>query len=833
MAQIKIALAGNPNSGKTTLFNALTGSNQFVGNWPGVTVEKKEGKLKKHDDVTVTDLPGIYSLSPYTLEEVVARNYLINERPDAILNIVDGSNLERNLYLTTQLTELGIPVVIAINMMDVVKKSGDKINTAELSRQLGCKIVEISALKGTGIEEAAAAAIDAAHHGKTVPMHTFSGCVEHAIAHIEEAAVHGLPEERQRWYAIKIFERDDKVLTQLNIPKETLEHIEQDIQAAETEMDDDAESIITNERYVYIGQILKACYRKKNAGGLSVSDKIDRVVTNRILGLPIFAVIMFLVYYISMVTVGSMATDWANDGVFGDGWHLFGIGTAQYEEAAETYGDSDLVIGAFLDAYGDEEMAAALDAESEAYDETAAAEALGALVAAVPEDAMVSYDVEDEETLEVATVDNVGRDQLEEAAAQWLNTEYKDAYGAPDTAAYGVWVPGIPVLIGNGLAAVGCADWLSGLILDGIVAGVGAVLGFVPQMFVLFLLLAFLESCGYMARIAFVLDRVFRKFGLSGKSFIPILIGTGCGVPGIMASRTIENERDRRMTIMTTTFIPCGAKMPFISMVAGAIFGGSAWIATSAYFVGMAAIIVSGIMLKKTRMFAGDPAPFVMELPAYHWPTVGNVLRSMWERGWSFIKKAGTIILLSTILVWFTTYFGFVDGQFRMLGEDEISSSLLAAVGGAVAWLFKPLGWGNWQAAVASITGLVAKENIVGTMGILYGGAGTVYGNLAAAFTGLSGYSFLVFNLLCAPCFAAMGAIKREMNSAKWTWFAIGYECGFAYLTALAIYQIGLLVTGQGNVIGSVAAFAVVAAMIYMLVRPYREATRLEKTVNA
>ena len=833
MAQIKIALAGNPNSGKTTLFNALTGSNQFVGNWPGVTVEKKEGKLKKHDDVTVTDLPGIYSLSPYTLEEVVARNYLINERPDAILNIVDGSNLERNLYLTTQLTELGIPVVIAINMMDVVKKSGDKINTAELSRQLGCKIVEISALKGTGIEEAAAAAIDAAHHGKTVPMHTFSGCVEHAIAHIEEAAVHGLPEERQRWYAIKIFERDDKVLTQLNIPKETLEHIEQDIQAAETEMDDDAESIITNERYVYIGQILKACYRKKNAGGLSVSDKIDRVVTNRILGLPIFAVIMFLVYYISMVTVGSMATDWANDGVFGDGWHLFGIGTAQYEEAAETYGDSDLVIGAFLDAYGDEEMAAALDAESEAYDETAAAEALGALVAAVPEDAMVSYDVEDEETLEVATVDNVGRDQLEEAAAQWLNTEYKDAYGAPDTAAYGVWVPGIPVLIGNGLEAVGCADWLSGLILDGIVAGVGAVLGFVPQMFVLFLLLAFLESCGYMARIAFVLDRVFRKFGLSGKSFIPILIGTGCGVPGIMASRTIENERDRRMTIMTTTFIPCGAKMPFISMVAGAIFGGSAWIATSAYFVGMAAIIVSGIMLKKTRMFAGDPAPFVMELPAYHWPTVGNVLRSMWERGWSFIKKAGTIILLSTILVWFTTYFGFVDGQFRMLGEDEISSSLLAAVGGAVAWLFKPLGWGNWQAAVASITGLVAKENIVGTMGILYGGAGTVYGNLAAAFTGLSGYSFLVFNLLCAPCFAAMGAIKREMNSAKWTWFAIGYECGFAYLTALAIYQIGLLVTGQGNVIGSVAAFAVVAAMIYMLVRPYREATRLEKTVNA
>ena len=822
--KIRIALAGNPNSGKTTLFNALTGSNQFVGNWPGVTVEKKEGKLKKHDDVVITDLPGIYSLSPYTLEEVVARNYLIDERPDAILNIIDGTNLERNLYLTTQLTELGIPVVIAVNMMDIVEKNGDKINTAELSRQLGCRVMEISALKGKGTIEAAEAAIEAAKNAKTIPMHTFSGAVEHAIAHIEEAAVHGLPEEQQRWYAIKIFERDEKVLEKLSIPSDVMMHIESDIAAAEKEMDDDAESIITNERYLYISSIIKACYKKKNAGGMSTSDKIDRVVTNRWLGLPIFALIMFLVYYISMVTVGASATDWANDGLFGDGYHLFGNGTAQYEEAAEQYGDTDLILGAFADAYGDEAIASALDMESESYDDAAAKAALEQLDAAIPADASVSYDVEDEETLAVETVDGVTKADYEAAMAEFLNTEYKEAYGAPDTTTYGTWVPGIPVLLGNALESAGCAEWLSGLILDGIVAGVGAVLGFVPQMLVLFLLLAFLEACGYMARIAFVLDRIFRKFGLSGKSFIPMLIGTGCGIPGIMASRTIENERDRRMTIMTTTFIPCGAKVPFIGMIAGAIFGGSAWVATSAYFVGMAAIIISGIMLKKTKRFAGEPAPFVMELPAYHMPTLGNVLRSMWERGWSFIKKAGTIILLSTIVVWFTSYFGFTDEGFRMLAEDELDQSILAAIGGAICWIFAPLGFGTWEATVASITGLVAKENIVGTMGILYGASGDVYGTLASVFTGVSGYAFLVFNLLCAPCFAAIGAIKREMNNAKWTWFAIGYQCGFAYCIALVINQIGQAFEGNMNIIGLIVAIAVIGVIIYNLVRPYKEA---------
>ena len=793
--EIRIALAGNPNCGKTTLFNALTGSNQFVGNWPGVTVEKKEGKLKKHDGVIVTDLPGIYSLSPYTLEEVVARNYLIGERPDAILNIIDGTNLERNLYLTTQLTELGIPVVVAINMMDVVKKNGDKIDTSELARQLGCKVVEISALKGTGIMEAAEAAIDAAKNGKTVPMHTFAGTVEHALAHIEEAAVHGLPEEQQRWYAIKIFERDDKVLEKLHIEKATMEHIEADIKAVETEMDDDAESIITNERYIYIGSIIKACYRKKSAGKLSTSDKIDKVVTNRWLGLPIFAVVMFLVYYISMVTVGSAATDWANDGLFGDGWHLFGIGSAAYSEAAEEYGAASLIVDGY-DVYVEENGAA-------------------------PEGSF-TYEVEDEETLEV-TEETATLADYEEAVATM------EKYGEePDPAAYGVWVPGVPVLVGNGLEAANAPEGLSGLILDGIVAGVGAVLGFVPQMLVLFLLLAFLEACGYMARIAFVLDRVFRKFGLSGKSFIPMLIGTGCGIPGIMASRTIENERDRRMTIMTTTFIPCGAKVPFIAMIAGAIFGGSAWVATSAYFVGMAAIIISGVMLKKTKMFSGDPAPFVMELPAYHWPTLGNVLRSMWERGWSFIKKAGTIILLSTILVWFTTYFGFTADGFRMLSEEEMDQSILAAIGSAIAWIFIPLGWGNWQAAVASITGLVAKENIVGTMGILYPGG---WPEIAANFTQITGYSFLVFNLLCAPCFAAIGAIKREMNNAKWTWFAIGYQCGFAYLVALMVNQFGGLFTGNVNVVGLIFAVAALALIVYMLVRPYKEATKLTTKV--
>ena len=819
---IRIALAGNPNSGKTTLFNALTGSNQFVGNWPGVTVEKKEGKLKKHSDVTITDLPGIYSLSPYTMEEVVARNYLIEERPDAILNIIDGTNLERNLYLTTQLTELGIPVVIAINMMDIVRKNGDKINISELSQALGCKVVEISALKGDGVMAAAEAAIDAAKNGKTVPMHTFSGPVEHAIAHIEEATVHGLPEEQQRWYAIKIFERDDKVMQKLNLTKDTMSHIEADIAAAEKELDDDAESIITNERYVYIGEVIKRCYKKHSAGQLTTSDKIDKIVTNRWLGLPIFAVVMFLVYYIAMVGVGAAATDWANDGLFGDGWHLFGIGTAEYTEVADNYTAAMDAVSGYYE----------LDTEAENFDADAA---LADMKAVQPDADSATIEVEDEETLAqnemTVYYDAIPEDADEEST---VGMTYVDAvsyleengFDEPDPADYGVWVPGIPVLIGNGLEAAGTADWLSGLILDGIVAGVGAVLGFVPQMLVLFLMLAFLEACGYMARIAFVLDRIFRKFGLSGKSFIPMLIGTGCGIPGIMASRTIENERDRRMTIMTTTFIPCGAKVPFISMVAGAIFGGAAWVATSAYFVGMAAIIISGIMLKKTKMFAGDPAPFVMELPAYHWPTVGNVLRSMWERGWSFIKKAGTIILLSTIFVWFTTYFGWVDGTFQMLSEEQIDASILAKIGNAIAWIFAPLGWGTWQAAVASITGLVAKENIVGTMGILYPDGWTEIG---AAFTQISGYSFLVFNLLCAPCFAAIGAIKREMNNAKWTWFAIGYQCGFAYIIALMINQFGNLFTGHTNVIGLIFALAALAGMLYMLFKPYKEATKLSK----
>lgn len=836
---IKIALAGNPNCGKTTLFNALTGSNQFVGNWPGVTVEKKEGKLKKHNDVVIMDLPGIYSLSPYTLEEVVARNYLIEQRPDAILNIVDGTNLERNLYLTTQLTELGIPVVVAINMMDVVKKSGDKIDTSALAKELGCKVVEISALKGTGIMEAAEAAIDAAENTKTVPMHTFNGVVEHAIAHIEEAVVHEMPEEQQRWYAIKVFERDDKVMAKLNLSDEIKKHVETDIENAEKELDDDSESIITNERYIYIATIIKTCYKKKSKGSLSTSDKIDKVVTNRWLGLPIFAVIMFLVYFISMQTVGSMATDWANDGLFGDGWHLFGIGTSQAEEAEETYGDSDAIIEAFNEEYGNDDIAAAIDLEDENYSEDAAKAALSQLVTLTPADANVTYSVEDEETLEVTETPDTTKAQLQEAVDNYLNTDYKEAYGAPDASTYGVWVPGIPVLIGNGLDAINCADWLNGLILDGIVAGVGAVLGFVPQMLVLFLLLAFLESCGYMARIAFVLDRVFRKFGLSGKSFIPMLVGTGCGVPGIMASRTIENERDRRMTIMTTTFIPCGAKLPFIAMVAGAIFDGAPWVAPSAYFLGIFSIICSGIILKKTKLFVGDPAPFVMELPAYHLPTVGTVLRSMWERGWSFIKKAGTIITLSTIIIWFTTYFGFVDGTFTMLADDQIDFSILGRIGKAIAWIFAPLGFGNWQATVASITGLVAKENIVGTMGILYSaGEGTVYANMAATFTVVSGYAFLAFNLLCAPCFAAMGAIKREMNNIKWFWIAIGYQCGYAYLVGLVINQIAGLITGDTafNVF-TVIAILIIVGFIYLLFRPYKESKTLKvdskKILNA
>ncbi len=827
---LRIALAGNPNCGKTTLFNALTGSNQIVGNWPGVTVEKKEGKLKKHDGVVVTDLPGIYSLSPYTLEEVVARNYLIGERPDAILNIVDGTNLERNLYLTTQLTELGIPVVVAVNMMDIVRKNGDIINIPELSRELGCKVVEISALKGNGVMEAAEAAIDAAKNAKTIPMHTFSGPVEHAIAHIEEAAVHDMPAEQQRWYAIKIFERDDKVLEQLKLSESTLNHIEQDIKAAEEELDDDAESIITNERYIYIAQLMKGCYKKKSAGKLSTSDKIDKVVTNRFAALPIFAVIMFIVYFVSVTTVGTWATDWANDGVFGDGWHLLGIGSSDYEEASGEFGDATNVVNAFIDLgkEGSGELEEALDTESETFDSAVALSALKAYSSQFSPSDTAEYTLEDEETLATEEVTFTG-EELSAAVEVFEKYECEE----PDPASYGVWVPGIPVLVEDGLNAVNCADWLQGLILDGIVAGLGAVLGFVPQMLVLFIFLAFLEACGYMSRIAFVLDRIFRKFGLSGKSFIPVLIGTGCGVPGIMASRTIENERDRRMTIMTTTFIPCGAKLPFIAMIAGAIFGGAWWVAPSAYFMGMAAIIISGVMLKKTRPFSGEPAPFVMELPAYHMPTVGNVLRSMWERGWSFIKKAGTIILISTILVWFTTYFGFVDGTFQMLTDEQIDHSILAAIGNAIAWIFNPLGWGNWQAAVASITGLVAKENIVGTLGILYGGGdGTVYQNIATAFTAVSGFSFLTFNLLCAPCFAAIGAIKREMNSAKWTAFAILYQCGFAYTISLMINQIGSAFTGNLNVVGIIVAILLIVGMLYMMFKPYKESKKLNNRVK-
>ena len=799
--ELRIALAGNPNAGKTILFNALTGSNQFVGNWPGVTVEKKEGKLKKHNDVIVTDLPGIYSLSPYTLEEVVARNYLIETRPDAILNIIDGTNLERNLYLTTQLVELGIPVVCAINMIDVVNKNGDKIKIDELSKQLGCKIVEISALKGTGVDEAAEAAIAAAKNGKTIPQHTFSGPVEHAIAHIEEAVLHEMPEEQQRWYAIKVFERDEKVLEMLSIPENVQKHIEEDIAAAEKELDDDAESIITNERYVYIADVIKACYKKRNAGSLTASDKIDKIVTNRWLGLPIFAIIMTLVYLIAMKGPGAWATDWTNDNLFGDGFRLFGIGSSKYSEIADEYAGAQQIIDGY-DAYVEENGSA-------------------------PEGEF-SYSVEDEETLEVtektATIEDYNNAL---ATVERIGEE-------PDPADYGVFVPSIPDLAEKGLDKIGAADWLKGLIIKGIVAGVGAVLGFVPQMLVLFFLLAFLEACGYMARIAFVLDRVFRKFGLSGKSFIPMLVGVGCGVPGIMASRTIENERDRRMTIMTTTFIPCGAKVPFIAMIAGAIFGGSPIISVSAYFIGMAAIIVSGIMLKKTAMFSGEPAPFVMELPAYHMPTMSNVLRSMWERGWSFIKKAGSIILISTIVIWFLSRFGTIDGSFGMLEEDQLDSSLLAGFGGLIAWIFSPLGWGNWQAAVASITGLVAKENIVGTMGVLYGGGdGTVWENIGAVFTSVTGFSFLVFNLLCAPCFAAIGAIKREMNNAKWTAFAFIYQCGFAYAVALMITQFGKLFTGEANIIGVIASVIILAFMCYMLIiKKYHEASKFKGNVK-
>ena len=787
---VKIALAGNPNCGKTTLFNALTGSNQFVGNWPGVTVEKKEGKLKGHKDVIITDLPGIYSLSPYTLEEVVARNYLIHERPDAIINIIDGTNIERNLYLSTQIMELGIPVIMAVNMMDLVEKSGDKIHIDKLKKKLGCEVVEISALKGTGIQKAVEKAVALAESKKSVtPVHEFQEDVEAAIHAVEERLGSSVPEAQKRFFAIKLLEKDDKIKEQMtNVPD-----VSREIKVLEDKFDDDTESIITNERYVYISSIIGLCCTKSKTKKLTTSDKIDRIVTNRWLALPIFAVIMWLVYYVSVSTVGGWATDWANDGVFGDGWHLFGIGTSSYEDAAADYSRADQI------------------------------------VAAVDEDGKVtSVDIVDDEDKVIETVaisDSVVADAEKVVEA-----------GEPDPADYGVWVPGVPVVIESGLDAIGCADWLKGLILDGIVAGVGAVLGFVPQMLVLFIFLAFLEACGYMARVAFIMDRIFRKFGLSGKSFIPMLIGTGCGVPGVMASRTIENDRDRKMTIMTTTFIPCGAKLPIIALIAGALFNGASWVAPSAYFVGIAAIICSGIILKKTKLFAGDPAPFVMELPAYHMPTVSNVLRSMWERAWSFIKKAGTIILLSTIVLWFLMNFGWVDGSFGMLEAEQLNDSILSKIGSIIAPLFIPLGWGDWKMAVAAVTGLIAKENVVGTFGVLFGFAevaengNEVWGQLAGSMTQIAAYSFLVFNLLCAPCFAAMGAIKREMNNTKWFWTAIGYQCGLAYVVSLCIYQLGNLFTGGSFGIGTVVAILLVIGFIYLLVRPYKESKTL--TVN-
>ena len=806
--KIRIALAGNPNCGKTTLFNALTGSNQFVGNWPGVTVEKKEGKLKKHEDVMIEDLPGIYSLSPYTLEEVVAREYLVTERPDAILNIIDGTNLERNLYLTTQLVEVGIPVVVAVNMMDIIKKNGDKLNTEALAKHLGCKVVEISALKGDGIMEAAEAAIAAAKGEATVPQHSFDGAVEHCIAHIEEAAVHNLPEEQQRWYAIKIFENDDKVIEALHLDAATLEHIRGDIAAVEKELDDDAESIITDQRYTYIGSIIKDCYKRKGQGKLSTSDKIDRIVTNRWLALPIFAVVMFIVYYISVTTVGTWVTDFTNDGLFGDGWHLFGIGTAAHEEATDKWAEEKVFtarLQQIVDKAAADENVAGADEVKDAVDE----KDFGAF-----EEAYGFYADEFEER---------GYDIN---AALPLDEE-GEFDGASDPADYGVWVPGVPVLVEKGLDAIHCADWLKSLILDGVVAGVGAVLGFVPQMLVLFIFLAFLEACGYMARIAFVMDRIFRKFGLSGKSFIPMLIGTGCGVPGVMASRTIENDRDRKMTIMTTTFIPCGAKLPIIALITSALFHGAWWVAPSAYFLGMAAIIISGIMLKKTKMFAGEPAPFVMELPAYHWPTVGNVLRSMWERGWSFIKKAGTIILLSSIIIWAGSVFGWTDGTFGFNADMELADSILGHIGDAIKWIFAPLGFADSTATVATVMGLVAKEEVVGVFGVLdFQGLGSA----------LAGYSFLAFNLLCAPCFAAIGAIRREMNSAKWTLFAVGYQCVFAYAVSLMIYNFGCLFTGRISgalgIISLIAAVAVLGFICFMLFKPYKESTKLQTKVR-
>ena len=800
---IKIALAGNPNCGKTTLFNALTGSNQFVGNWPGVTVEKKEGKLKNHKDVTIMDLPGIYSLSPYTLEEVVARNYLINEKPDAIINIVDGTNIERNLYLSTQVMELGIPVIMAINMMDIVQKNGDKIHIDKLSKKLGCEVVEISALKGVGIEKAAEKAVALAQAKKEMaPVHEFAEDVESVITAVEEKLGSDVADAQKRFFAIKLLEKDDKIKELLT----TVPDVSAEIAQLEKEFDDDTESIITNERYVYISSIIGDCLTKKKGEKLTISDKIDRVVTNRWAALPIFAVVMFIVYYVSVTTVGGWVTDWTNDCLFGDGFHLFGIGSAAYDDDAAAYSRADQILAA-----GDE----------------------GATV----------VDIVDDEDKVIETV------TLSDSVVAEAQTVV-DA-GEPDTTTYGVWVPGIPVLVENLLDSMNCVDWLKSLILDGIVAGVGAVLGFVPQMLVLFLFLAFLESCGYMARVAFIMDRIFRKFGLSGKSFIPMLIGSGCGVPGVMASRTIENDRDRKMTIMTTTFVPCGAKLPIIALIAGAFFDNAGWVSWSAYFVGIAAIICSGIILKKTKMFAGEPAPFVMELPAYHWPTVGNVLRSMWERGWSFIKKAGTIILLSTIVLWFLMSFGWADGSFGMLDFDGLEGAaleaaqaqcVLAKIGSVIAPIFAPLGWtqggSGWKMAVAAVSGLIAKENVVATFGMLFGFAevaengAEVWGSLAQVLTPIAAYGYLVFNLLCAPCFAAMGAIKREMNNPKWFWFAIGYQCGLAYVVSLCIYQIGTLISTGAFGIGTIVAFLLVAAFIYLLFRPYKESKTLNVKVK-
>ena len=802
---IRIALAGNPNSGKTTLFNALTGSNQFVGNWPGVTVEKKEGKLKNHDSVTIVDLPGIYSLSPYSQEEVIAREYLVKEKPEAILNIIDGTNLERNLYLTTQLMEMGIPMVLAINMSDVVRKNGDKIDTKELSKRLGYPVFEISALKKEKVMEAAEAAILAASSSSSLPYPKFSEEIEKSLSAISSVIKGKTEEKNERWYTVKVLERDSRINEELSLTREEKDKVEFIISTLEKEEDDEGESIITNERYSYIAKLIEVCYRKKSSG-LSTTDKIDKVVTDRWLALPIFALVMWLVYYVSVTTIGTFCTDFVNDGIFGDGFYFLGKGREAYEEAAEEFTSATDVLTAFGEEKG---------IEWEELDE----DTVSLIASSDSREDKATYTLVDEETLgeEEVTVDY-------SALMEAVDTYEALGYAEPDTSDYGPWVPSIPALISSALEAIGCADWLQGLIIDGIVAGVGAVLGFVPQMLVLFLFLAFLESCGYMARIAFVMDRIFRKFGLSGKSFIPILIGTGCGVPGIMASRTIENEKDRRMTIITTTFIPCGAKLPFIAMIAGAVFGGASWVAPTAYFLGMAAIITSGIILKKTKLFSGDPSPFVMELPDYHWPTVSNVLRSMWERGWSFIKKAGTIILLSTVVIWFTTFFGFTEEGFRMLGEEEIGLSILAQIGSLIAWIFYPLGWGTWQATVASIIGLVAKENIVGTLGIIYGATGSAYAGIAEAFTSVTGFSFLTFNLLCAPCFAAIGAIKREMNSGKWTWIAIGYQCIFAYLTALVFTQVGNLICGFGiNIFFLIIAVAVIALFIYLLFRRERK----------